>query len=224
VAKSTLGRLSTGVARCALRGFLLLALLEVAALSLILLSRWIGPSLSPPMLLTLSAVPLAILLGLLTSRRVLDGFRLQTTRAEEREIEHKVSIQKVREDRYRLAGTLETLPFDVLVQALRASWQTGVLLVEVEGKIGKVYFEEGQVTEAEFGVDAAEPAFDVLSAQSGGSFLFQPGKQAVRKRLDHDVFKLLTSATRRVQGVDASVQRCVGDTSRRVSRGSLGSK
>jgi len=214
-------RLLAGFFRIAGRGVLLgcLSALTVLAflgfqLGLVELCRRLGQPIPPGCAAATSAIAVALLLGSVTSRRVLTKLRQAADSVRHRflrpdEVEVKCSIQRVRADNYRMAGSLEALPFGIVVQCLHAAWQTGVLLAEFDGRLGKVYFDRGKITEIRYGRSSGPEAFNLMYRDFGGVFLFQPGKGAPKPGAEQDVMGLLTAALRHHQGAEASMHRYV---------------
>ena len=97
----------------------------------------------------------------------------------------------------RLTGTFALVPLQILVQTLHASWRTGVLTADFGGRPGRIYFERGDVVEAQFGPARGVAAFNLMYAQTGGSFCFRPeSRTTVKRSVDSRVFRLLVNAER----------------------------
>ena len=95
-----------------------------------------------------------------------------------------------------LRGSFDLIPLPILVQALHASWRTGVLAADFGGRPGRIYFERGEVVEARFGPASGVAAFNLMYAEAGGAFCFRPAAAKVKRSVDSRILRLLVNAER----------------------------
>ncbi|HLF91916.1 MAG TPA: HEAT repeat domain-containing protein, partial [Planctomycetota bacterium] len=104
------------------------------------------------------------------------------------------TVQDVEKEKTKFAGSLEEVPLDEACQYLELAHETGLLILYIDGKIARVYFEDGMVVAAEYGEHHDQAVFHELAVQDTGYFLFIPGERTSVVRLRQSVTKLLLEA------------------------------
>lgn len=180
------GRFARALARHGARGILLASLFGVTALAFLglhlavaVVGERLGRPVPPGCAAATAGIALAVLLGCLTSRAAVVAVRRRFARSGE--VDAPRSPGQADGERPRLAGSLETLPFGIVVQALLAAWQTGVLLADFGGsRTGRVTFDRGKITEIRYGAHSGASALGLMCQEPGGAFTFQPRTPAGR--------------------------------------------
>jgi two-component system chemotaxis response regulator CheY len=97
-----------------------------------------------------------------------------------------------------LAGNLDALPISDLVQILNACRKTGCLTLNRSGRLGELYFEEGEMTHARAGSLRGEDAFYEVVAWIDATFNFDSGRKSPEKTIHTPAQPLLMEAMRRL--------------------------
>ena len=172
-----------------------------------------GPAELPTGLACLGATAgvVAVLAALTSPRaRALAGraFGRRRARADAGEAGLEAAAVATKPEPRCVRGTFDLLPLPILVQALHASWRTGVLAADFGGRPGRIYFDRGDVVEARFGPATGVAAFNLMYAESGGAFCFRPEATAVKRSVDSRILRLLVNAERTCRE-ESSVQWAV---------------
>lgn len=93
-----------------------------------------------------------------------------------------------------LAGTTASLSFPDLLQFLNSTRRTGVLVLETEGKIGRIYVEHGEVTDAREDGESGEAVFHRLACRTESRFDFRAGAASGARTIFQSTMKLLMSS------------------------------
>ena len=112
------------------------------------------------------------------------------------EVKMVSAIQDVKAENLKLAGSLGEIPFDQICQLIGTSEKTGVLLLDLEGPRGKIFFDVGIVIAAEYEGREDQEAFTAMFRRKAGCFVFQPGEQAPKRRMHSAVTSLLLESCR----------------------------
>lgn len=105
-------------------------------------------------------------------------------------------VPEVKPANVKLAGSLQEVAFDQVCQLIGSTEKTGLLLLSLEGRVGRVWFEQGQVVAAEFERELDQAAFNHIAHQHKGDFLFQPGEHPPERRIQRTVHQMLLEAFR----------------------------
>jgi CRP-like cAMP-binding protein len=95
-----------------------------------------------------------------------------------------------------LSGTLASLSFHDLVQVLNSGRKTGVLILVGGTTEGRIYFDEGEVTDARTEDVMGVAAFLELSGRSEGRFSFTPGISAPSRSIHESTLRLIMNSYR----------------------------
>lgn len=93
-----------------------------------------------------------------------------------------------------LAGTTASLSFPDLLQFLNSTRRTGVLVLEAEGRIGRIYLENGEVTDAREDGDSGEAVFHRLAGRPEARFEFRAGAASGARTVFQSTMKLLMNS------------------------------
>jgi len=93
-----------------------------------------------------------------------------------------------------LNGSLESLPFEDLVQFLHSGRKTGLLLVERGDVQGVLYLSQGEAHDAQAAGKFGEDAFFEMSGWTGGRFEFRCCESAGERTLERPTMRLLMDA------------------------------
>jgi len=96
----------------------------------------------------------------------------------------------------KLAGSIQEVSFDQICQLCGSGEKTGLLLLTLEGRPGRVWFENGHVIGVEFERLQDQAAFNAIARQKKGDFVFQPGERPAQRRIDSPVQLMLLEAAR----------------------------
>lgn len=96
----------------------------------------------------------------------------------------------------KLAGSLLEIPLDQVCQLIGGSSKTGLLMLSVEGRVGRIWFEEGQVVAADFERKQDQAAVNAIAHHKRGDFIFQPGERPAQRRVQLPVAQVLLEAFR----------------------------
>lgn len=114
-----------------------------------------------------------------------------------REVQLVSAVQEVKTENFKLAGSLKEIPLDQICQLVSGSAKSGLLLLNIGGATGKIYFENGQVVFADYGGREGQEAVSLIFPHRDGVFLFQPGEAAPKRTMRTPVQQLLLEASRR---------------------------
>lgn len=106
------------------------------------------------------------------------------------------AVQEVKAVNVKLAGSLSEIPLDQVCQLIGGSEKTGLLLLSLEGRVGRIWFEQGQVAAAEFERARDQEAINGIARQKKGDFIFQPGERPQERRVQIPVHQALLEAYR----------------------------
>jgi hypothetical protein len=93
-------------------------------------------------------------------------------------------------------GTLATLGMGDLIQLLNLSRRSGLLLVKASQGRAMLYFDEGEVVQAEYGTLIGDEAIRQIVGEREGHFSFRGGQRALEKNVQGRVSHLLLEAAR----------------------------
>jgi hypothetical protein len=91
------------------------------------------------------------------------------------------------------SGSLRDAPLAAVFASLAAAPRTGLLLLNFEGRVARVWVEEGLVVAADFEGQRDHDAFRAFASLGRGEYLFQPGEPAPERRLRCPAAALLES-------------------------------
>jgi hypothetical protein len=111
-------------------------------------------------------------------------------------LEGPAAPDETRPETLKLAGSLGEIPIDQICQLLESTAKTGILRVDFEGCAAEVCFEEGQVVAADFDGRQDQEAFNSFVRRDRGTFTFEPGDVAARRRVRIPVRSVLLEAFR----------------------------
>jgi hypothetical protein len=107
-----------------------------------------------------------------------------------------VPAPDVKVAKVKLAGSLLEVAFDQICQLVGSGEKTGLLMLSLEGRVGRVWFDQGHVVAVEFERMKDQSAFNVIARQKKGDFVFQPGERPAERRIDSPVHLMLLEAAR----------------------------
>lgn len=96
----------------------------------------------------------------------------------------------------KLAGSLSEIPLDQVCQLIGGSEKTGLLMLSLEGRVGRIWFEQGQVVAADFERTKDQEAINGIAHHKKGDFIFQPGERPRERRVQIPVAQALLEAFR----------------------------
>jgi len=96
----------------------------------------------------------------------------------------------------KLGGSLQEVPFDQICQLCGSGDKTGLLLLTLEGRVGRVWFDNGHVVAVDFERMQDQAAFNAMARLKKGEFSFQPGERPAERRIDSPVQLMLLEAAR----------------------------
>jgi hypothetical protein len=94
-------------------------------------------------------------------------------------------------------GTLATLSLSDLCQLLNLSRRTGLLMVQGDRGRALLYFEAGEITQAEYGTHYGDDAVIAVLQERRGHFSFKDGQRALDPNVKSKLQNLLLEAARR---------------------------
>jgi CRP-like cAMP-binding protein len=97
------------------------------------------------------------------------------------------------EGQTELAGTTASLSFPDLLQFLNSTRRTGVLVLETEGTVGRIYVERGEVTDAREDGESGEAVFHRLAGRPEARFEFRSGAASSVRTITQTTMQLLMS-------------------------------
>jgi hypothetical protein len=113
-----------------------------------------------------------------------------------REALQAAAVQEVKASTVKLAGSLQEVAFDQICQLVGTSEKTGLLTLNLDGKVASIWFEQGQVVAAEFDRMQDQTAFNAIARQKKGDFVFQPSERPPERRIQSPVHVMLLEAFR----------------------------
>lgn len=113
-----------------------------------------------------------------------------------REIQQATAAQEIKSGTIKLAGSLQEIAFDQICQLVGSSEKTGLLMFSLEGRVARIWFEQGLVVAADFERLKDQAAFNAIARQKKGDFIFQPSERAPERRIQSPVPMLLLEAFR----------------------------
>jgi HEAT repeat protein len=105
-------------------------------------------------------------------------------------------VQEVRPANVKLSGSLQEIPLDQVCQLVGGSEKTGLLMLSLEGRVGCIWFEQGQVVAADFERTKDQEAINGMARHKKGDFIFQPGERPPARRVQIPVPQALLEAFR----------------------------
>jgi CRP-like cAMP-binding protein/DNA-binding NarL/FixJ family response regulator len=90
-----------------------------------------------------------------------------------------------------IQGSLSALAFPDLLQHLHSARKTGVLVLEDEGKTGRIYLDHGDVLDARAEGERGEGAFHRLGAWSNAKFDFRVGAPVAARTITRSTMSLV---------------------------------
>ncbi len=112
------------------------------------------------------------------------------------EAQQAAAAQETKAAGTKLSGSLAEIPIDQVCQLISGAEKTGLLTITFDGPVGRVWFEDGMVTAAEFQNRTDQEAFNAFIARKKGQFVFQPGEIAPKRRVRIPVNMVLLEAFR----------------------------
>jgi len=106
------------------------------------------------------------------------------------------AVQEVKAGNVKLAGSLQEIPLDQVCQLIGGSEKTGLLLLSLEGRVGRIWFEKGQVAAADFERTKDQEAINGIARHKRGDFIFQSGERPAERRVQIPVHQALLEAFR----------------------------
>ena len=113
-------------------------------------------------------------------------------------IDEVVRARRAPASEQELQGELEQVALFDLLQVFTANLSTGRLRIECEGTSAGIWVRQGRVVDAVFGPTVGEKALHRLLSLQEGSFAFEPGIQALHRRVQGGTDHLLMEAVRRL--------------------------
>jgi hypothetical protein len=113
-----------------------------------------------------------------------------------REAQQAAAVNEVKAGNVKLAGSLQEIAIDQVCQLVGSSEKTGLLMLSFEGRVARVWFEQGQVVAAEFERMQDQAAFNAIAKLKKGDFIFQPGERPLQRRIQSPVHMMLLEAFR----------------------------
>ncbi|HLY08404.1 MAG TPA: HEAT repeat domain-containing protein [Planctomycetota bacterium] len=113
-----------------------------------------------------------------------------------REVQQANAVQEVKAVNVKLAGSLQEIPLDQVCQLIGGSEKTGLLMLSLEGRVGRIWFEKGQVVAADFERTKDQEAINGIAGNKKGDFIFQPGERPAERRVQIPVHQALLEAFR----------------------------
>jgi len=113
-----------------------------------------------------------------------------------REAPQATPAPEVKPANVKLAGSLQEIPLDQVCQLFGGSEKTGLLLFSLEGRVGRIWFEKGQIVAADFERTKDQEAINGIARQKKGDFIFQPGEHPAHRRVQIPVHQALLEAYR----------------------------
>jgi len=106
------------------------------------------------------------------------------------------AVQEAKAANVKLAGSLQEIPLDQVCQLVGGSDKTGLLMLSLEGRVGRIWFEQGQVVAADFERAKDQEAINGMARHKKGDFIFQPGERPAERRVQIPVPQALLEAYR----------------------------
>jgi len=113
-----------------------------------------------------------------------------------REVQQANAVQEVKAGNVKLAGSLLEVPLDQVCQLIGGADKTGLLMLSLEGRVGRIWFEQGLVVAADFERAKDQEAVNGIARHKKGDFIFQPGERPPERRVQLPVHQVLLEAFR----------------------------
>jgi hypothetical protein len=116
-----------------------------------------------------------------------------------RDVQQAQAVQAVQEAKaanVKLAGSLQEIPMDQVCQLVGGADKTGLLMLSLEGRVGRIWFDQGQVVAADFERLKDQEAINGMARHKKGDFIFQPGERPAERRVQIPVPQALLEAFR----------------------------
>jgi hypothetical protein len=113
-----------------------------------------------------------------------------------RDLQHAAGAPEIRARNIKLAGSLQEIPLDQVCQLVGGSEKTGLLMLSLEGRVGRIWFDQGQVVAAEYERRLDQEAVNAMARSKRGDFIFQPGERPKEPRVRLAVHGMLLEAYR----------------------------
>jgi hypothetical protein len=113
-----------------------------------------------------------------------------------RDSQQTAGAPELRARNIKLAGSLQEIPLDQVCQLVGGSEKTGLLMLSLEGRVGRIWFEQGQVVAAEYERRLDQEAVNAMARRKRGDFIFQPGERPKEQRVRLAVPGMLLEAYR----------------------------
>lgn len=121
----------------------------------------------------------------------------KTLRTEGQNLFRVPSVEEIKNLRSSLQGSIETIPLFSILQMLSGDKQTGCLTIKkLDGKVGDIYFREGNVVHTEISGHTGEEVFFEIMKWEKGEFQFHKGKHPVRETMHENLQRLLLEGLR----------------------------
>ena len=85
---------------------------------------------------------------------------------------------------------------DQVCQLVGGADKTGLLMLSLEGRVGRIWFDQGQVVAADFERTKDQEAINGMARHKKGDFIFQPGERPPARRVQIPVPQALLEAFR----------------------------
>jgi HEAT repeat protein len=122
------------------------------------------------------------------------------------------SIAQITSEALKVGGSLGDASLDKVCRSIARSEKMGLLSLNFNGPVAKIYFDAGLVIAAEFEGRRDKEAFQALAHRKEGFFLFQPGESAPERRILVTIDSLFEEAVKarssssRIPGPDPSAR------------------
>jgi hypothetical protein len=113
-----------------------------------------------------------------------------------RDVPPGAAAHEVKPVNVKLAGSLLEIPLDQVCQLIGSGEKTGLLMLSLEGRVGRIWFEQGQVIAADFERLLDQEAINAMARLKRGDFIFQPGERPTERRVQLPVPQMLIEAFR----------------------------
>ena len=113
-----------------------------------------------------------------------------------REVPQAAAVPEFKASNVKLSGSLQEIPLDQVCQLVGGADKTGLLMLSLEGRIGHLWFEQGQVVAADFAGLEDQLAVNAMARNMKGDFNFRPGERPAQRRVRLAVQTMLIEAYR----------------------------
>lgn len=96
----------------------------------------------------------------------------------------------------KLAGSLQEVGLDQICQLVGGTSKTGLLMLSLQGRVGRIWFDQGQVVAADFERLQDQHAVNAMAREKKGDFIFKPGERPAQARVQLAVPAMLLEAFR----------------------------